>query len=426
MHTIFFNPAQIVTVNTNGKNFKRGNELKDIEVVNDHSIIVENGVIKDIVPNASIKKYSGRVVDLTGKTILPGFVDCHTHTLFAGSRSNEFNLKLKGATYEDIANSGGGIVKTVESIRTLTKDQLISITAPRIKNFISQGVTTLEIKSGYGLDFDSEIKMLEIIQELNRIFPIDIIPTFLGAHTYPKEYKQNHREYIDLIINKMLPYISANNLSKFCDAFCETTAFSAEETEEIFNKAKELGFELKLHTEQFNTIGGVDTAIKLNAKSIEHLEVLTKENLDKVVKTDIVSVVLPGVSYYLKYGFAPARDIVDNNGILAVASDYNPGSCNIANIFFIMSLAALKSKLNIEEIISAYTINPAFALGISEKTGSIEINKAADFAVLNNDDYTNMIYSPGVNHIEFTIKNGKIIYSSTGGYFENYWVRPQF
>jgi imidazolonepropionase len=253
MKTLLFNPSTIITVNTSGKNFKRGKELSEIGCLYEHSIIIEDGVIKDINPTASIDKNKfEKIIDLTGKTVLPGLVECHTHTAFTGSRANEFRQKLAGITYEEIAKKGGGINTTVQAVRSSSFEDLVNVIKPRIENFISQGITTLEIKSGYGLNFENERKLLHVINYLNEIYPIDIVPTFLGAHTFPIEFKDNKQEYVDEIINKMIPHFAKQKLAEFCDGFCEATAFSADEIDEIFSAAAKNGLKLKLHTEQFN------------------------------------------------------------------------------------------------------------------------------------------------------------------------------
>ncbi len=414
MLTLLKNPAQIVTVDTNGKQFKKGNEMNSLEVLTDHSIVIEDARIKDILPTGkSVRKKFDAVIDLTGKTILPGLIDCHTHTAFAGSRANEFRLKLKGATYEEIAKSGGGINNTVQSIRKSSFEELIKIIRPRINYFISQGVTTLEIKSGYGLSFYDEIKLLQVINFFKNESKIDIIPTFLGAHTIPPEYKNDPSKYVSIIIDEMLPFISEKRLALFCDAFCEKTAFSASEVDHIFSAAKERGFALKLHSEQFNNIGGVDIAIKHKVTSIDHLEVISDEDLAKLAETEIVSVLLPGVSFFLGYGFAPARKIIDNGGIVALSTDYNPGSSHISNLNLIMSLACLKMNMTVEETIAAVTINAAKALKVENETGSIEIGKKADFAIFETGDYSDIVYNVAKNLNCITIKNGAIIYKST-------------
>jgi imidazolonepropionase len=407
------NTSQIITVNTNGKNLKRGNDLANIGVLAEHAIVVENDAIKDLIPNSSIKnpsKYD--IIDLQDKIILPGLVECHTHAAFAGSRAIEFKMKLQGKSYEDIARSGGGILSTVSAVRNSSLNELVKFLIPRVKYFISQGITTLEIKSGYGLDLENEIKLLEAINKLKSIFTINIIPTFLGAHTYPLEFKENHQGYINLITKLMLPEIAEKKLAKFCDAFCEWTAFSAEEVDTIFTKAAELGFHLRLHTEQFNNIGGLELALAHETISVDHLEVMTDRQIFKLAASDIVAVLLPGVSFFLNYDYAPARKLIDNNVIVAISTDYNPGSSHISNLNLIMSIAAIKMKMTIEEIISSVTINAANAILKNHEVGSIEIGKKADFAIFNAQDYSEIIYNVGKNLNAMTIKNGKIIYQA--------------
>lgn len=407
------NAEQIVTCNTNGKNFKKGKEQSELEVLTSHTIVIENDLIKDIVPSQSIKNPSSyEIIDLRNKIILPGLVECHTHTAFAGSRADEFKMKLDGVHYEEIAAKGGGILRTVNAVRETPLPPLVELIKPRIEEFISQGITTLEIKSGYGLDFENEIKLLHAIKILDEIFPIDIIPTFLGAHTYPKEFKANHKGYLEEITQKMIPHIAKNNLAEFCDAFCESTAFSAEEIDLIFSVAKEHGLKLKLHTEQFNNIGGIDVALKHNAVSVDHLEVLNEEDIPKLTSADIVCDLLPGVSFFLNYQFAPARKLIDSGAVVALSTDYNPGSSHIINFHLIMQIAALKMQMKIEEVINAVTINAAKSLTVNESVGSIEIGKKADFSVFNTNDYSDIIYSVGRNLNCMTIKNGEVIYSN--------------
>ncbi len=407
------NSSQIVTVNTNGKNIKREKELGDIGVLTDHAIIIENERIKDIVPNSSVRNPSRyTIIDVHDKIVLPGFVECHTHSVYAGNRANEFKERLEGKTYEEIARKGGGIITTVNAVRSSKLQQLVQYLIPRVQYFISQGVTTLEIKSGYGLDLENELKMLEAIKRVKAAFAIDIIPTFLGAHTYPPEFKSNHEGYLDLITNEMLPKVAEKKLAKFCDAFCERTAFSAEEVDIIFTKAKQLGFHLRLHTEQFNNIGGLEIALAHEVVSVDHLEVATEKHTFKLAPFDTVAVLLPGVSFFLDYNYAPARQLIENNALVALSTDYNPGSSPIANLNFVMSIAAIKMKMTFEEIISAFTINAAKAVLRNHEVGSIEIGKRADFAVLDAEHYSDIIYNVGKNLNVMTIKNGKVIYQS--------------
>lgn len=405
------NAEQIVTCNTQGKNFKKGKEQSELEVLSSHSIIVEDDLIKDILPSHSIKNHSDfEVIDLRNKIILPGLIESHTHTAFAGSRADEFKMKLDGIHYEEIAAKGGGIIKTVNAVRNTSLTELIELIKPRINDFIAQGITTLEIKSGYGLEFENEIKLLHAINILNEIYPIDIVPTFLGAHTYPAEFKLNHAAYVEEITGKMIPHIAKNNLAEFCDAFCETTAFSADEVDLIFSSASEYGLKLKLHTEQFNNIGGIEVALKHNAVSVDHLEVLNDKDIPKLANADIVCALLPGVSFFLNHKFAPARKLIDSGAIVTLSTDYNPGSSHIINFHLIMQLASLKMQMKIEEIINSVTINAAKSLLRNDKVGSIEIGKKADFSVFETNEYPDLIYSIGRNLNCMTIKNGEIIY----------------
>jgi imidazolonepropionase len=411
MIKLFTNSEQIITCNTQGRNYKRGSELKNLDVINNHFIVVENGTIKDILPNSLLNKFvTTEKINLKDKIILPGLIDCHTHTAFAGSRANEFKDRISGKSYEEIANAGGGIITTVNAVRNSTIEQLVEIMKPRIREYIMQGVTTLEIKSGYGLDFENEIKLLHAIKIVNEIFPIDIVSTFLGAHTFPPEFKLNHSGYIDVIVDKMIPHIAKNKLADFCDGFCELTAFNADEIDKIFFTASNAGLKLKLHTEQFNNIGGLDVALKYNATSVDHLEVLQNNDLSKFKELETVAVLLPGVSLFLDYQFAPAQILIEHNAIVALATDYNPGSSNILNLHLIMSLAALKMKMKVEEILNAVTINAAKALNRERLVGSIEIGKKADFAVFDANEYSEIIYNVGRNLLSHTIKNGEVIF----------------
>ncbi len=413
MKKIFTNAQQIITVNTEGKNYKRGNALSDLHPLNEHSILVDGGKILDFIPNQSLHKISGyQEINLNGKIILPGLIECHTHSVFSGSRANEFKDKLNGKSYEDIAKSGGGINYTVESVRKTSFNELLNLAKPRIEYFISQGITTIEIKSGYGLDFNNEIKILEVIKALNDFYPVDIIPTFLGAHTLPKEFSNRRIEYISLVTAQMIPYIAKNKLAEFCDCFCESTAFSADETEEIFSAASKYGLKLKLHTDQFNSIGGINAAVKHKAVSVDHLEAIKPEDISKIAGSDSVCVLLPGSSFFLNREYAPARKLIESNAIIAISTDFNPGSSNIADLNLIMSIAAINMGMTIEEVISSVTINSAKALNRNNEVGSLEINKNADFAIFNAGDYSDIVYSTGKNLNAMTVKNGNIIYNS--------------
>jgi imidazolonepropionase len=409
----FANASQILTVDSFGSGRKKGRDASVLNILSGHDIIVENGLVKDFIPFHSPLTTAHRTVDVKGKVITPGFVECHTHSLFAGDRSAEYRMKLEGKSYEDIAAMGGGIVSSVRAVRETPESDLLTLLLKRVDNFISQGVTSLEIKSGYGLSYDAELKMLRVIKKAASLRNINIIPCFLGAHTVPIEYKQDRKKYLSILINELLPVIKAENLSNRCDAFCESSAFSPDEVEQLFIVAKSLGYNLTLHTEQFNNIGGIELALQMDALSVDHLEVLKDEQIKLFGDSQTVAVLLPGVSYTLDYSFAPARKLIDSGATVALATDYNPGTSNINSIFLIMSLAARKLKMTFEEIISAYTINSAAALGISNETGSLEPGKSADFAILDISNYEQIIYNTAQNFNQMTVKSGKIIYNKS-------------
>jgi len=409
----FANASQILTVDSFGSGRKKGQDASVLNILSGHDIIVENGLVKDFIPFHSPLTTAHRTVDVKGKVITPGFVECHTHSLFAGDRSAEYRMKLEGKSYEAIAAMGGGIVSSVRAVRETPESDLLTLLLKRVDNFISQGVTSLEIKSGYGLSYDAELKMLRVIKKAASLRNINIIPCFLGAHTVPIEYKQDRKKYLSILINELLPVIQAENLSNRCDAFCESSAFSPDEVEQLFIVAKSLGFNLTLHTEQFNNIGGIELALQMDALSVDHLEVLKDEQIKLFSDSQTVAVLLPGVSYTLDYSFAPARKLIDSGATVALATDYNPGTSNINSIFLIMSLAARKLKMTFEEIISAYTINSAAALGISNETGSLEPGKSADLAILDISNYEQIIYNTAQNFNQMTVKSGKIIYNKS-------------
>lgn len=413
MRLLLTNAEQIVTVSTNGKNEKRKLELNQLNVLTEHSIVIEDGKIADLIPNNSLSKFqSTEKIDLRNKIILPGLAECHTHTAFAGTRADEFRQKLSGVHYEEIAKKGGGILTTVKAVRNTSLHDLINLMKPRVEEFIRQGVTTLEIKSGYGLDFENEVKLLNAIKVIDELYAIDIISTFLGAHTFPPEYRGDHQSYMNEITENILPYIAKNKLAEYCDAFCESTAFSPAEVDIIFTKANELGLGIKIHTDQFNSIGGIDVALNHNAVSVDHLEVIEDKDLNKLALSDAVCDLLPGVSFFLNYQYAPARKLIDAGALIALSTDFNPGSSHINNLHLIMSLASLKMGMTIEESISAVTINSSKSVNRNLTAGSIEINKDADFAVFNTSEYSDIVYNVGKNLNCLTIKRGRVIYKS--------------
>lgn len=413
MKLLIENARQIVTCRTNGKKFSTGKNQSEIVLITNSSIYIEDGIIKWIGKTTKVRgkksEFRGaEKIDASGKIVFPGFIDSHTHLVFAGDRANEYAMRMAGKSYEEIAAAGGGIVNTVSAVRKTPKAKLKSLAKQRVWNSISYGVTTLEAKSGYGLDTKNEIKMLEVINELNREMPIDVYSTFLGAHAFPQNVSR--KDYIDMIMYEMIPMIAKRKLASFIDAFCEKNYYTPSETNKIFEQGIKFGLIPRLHTNQFHSVGGIQTAVKNKAISVEHLEVMTDKEINLLKNKNIVASVLPGVSYFLDIPYAPARKLIDNNIPLAVATDFNPGSCMTENIQLVMSLAAQNMSMNINEIINAVTVNAAASLGISDKTGSIEPGKQADLLIFDMSSYEHLFYHFGVNHLESVIKNGEMIF----------------
>ncbi len=412
MKTLLFRASQVLSCQPQNGLFKRQNELNDLGLFEDFSIIIEDETITEIsnkISTTDFKRFD-LVFDCKNKVIIPGIVDPHTHLIFAGSRSDEFEMRVSGLTYEQIAAKGGGIIKTVNATRNASKEELKISGHERLKEALSLGVTTIEIKSGYGLDFNNEVKMLEVINELNEEQPIEIIPTFLGAHTIPNEYSQNREAYVKSITDSLIPYLSQKKLAKYCDVFLERSAFSYDETKDILKTAIKFGMKPKLHADQFNSLGGVSLAVELEVCSIDHLEVTNDADIKKLSKTDIACVILPGVSYFIKIPYSSARKMIDEGCIVALGTDFNPGSCMSQNVFLIMNIASLYNQMNLNETINAFTINSAYALGLSKKVGSIEIGKQADLIILNTNDYKNIVYYFGKNFVQTVIKRGIVVY----------------
>lgn len=411
MKILLYRAKQVLTCKPRNSKFKRKSELNDVGLLEDFSIIIEDARIAELTP---IKDFDAShfdlIIDCRQKVVMPGLIDSHTHLIFAGSRADEFEMRLNGKSYEEIAQKGGGINKTVIATRQASKEKLKELSKERIYESITSGVTTLEIKSGYGLNYEDEIKMLECANELNSEVDVDIIPTFLGAHSIPAEFINDRKNYIKLLTEKLIPEISKRKLAKFCDVFLEKTAFSIEESEKIFNAAKEYNFQIKLHCDQFNSMGGVKLGIEFNAKSIDHLEMIVDEDIEALAKTDIVATILPGVSYFLKIPFAPARKLIDKGCIVSIATDFNPGSCTSQNLPLMMNMATIYNGFKLNETINASTINAAYSLGLENKIGSIETGKFADLLILETDDYKNLVYYFGKNFPKTVIKRGKIIY----------------
>jgi imidazolonepropionase len=410
MQIFINNIGQLVTVNTNGKNIKLGRDMNDLGIIENCAIYIEDGIIKWFGKEEDFKiklEEAANILDATKYVVMPGFVDSHTHLLYMNGRENEFAMHAKGKTYQEIALSGGGILSTVLDTRLSDKRMLKKSTDKRLDEILSLGTTTVEIKSGYGLNSKNEIKMLEAINELNDENPIDIIPTFLGAHAFPKE--KSREDYITELCSHMIPYVAEKKLSPFCDVFCDSGYFSTDETRKILETAKLHGLIPKLHAEELSYTGGAELACELGAISVDHLENISQKGIEALSKSKTVAVLLPGVSFYLGHKYAPARELIDSGARVAISSDYNPGSCASGNMQLMMTMAITQMHMSIEEAICASTINGAAALGVQDRTGSIEIGKKADLVIYKVNDYKTIPYHFGINHIYMVIKNGNIL-----------------
>jgi imidazolonepropionase len=348
-------------------------------------------------------------IDAVGCTVFPGFVDSHTHMVFAGDRAHEFALRSSGATYQQIAEAGGGIIGTIKNVRAAIKTDLKRQTTRYLTEMMRHGTTTVEIKSGYGLDVDSEIKMLEAIRELANEEVTTILPTFIGAHAVPPEFKENPSAYVDMVVNEMIPYVGKKRLADFCDVFCERGYFSLGDTERIIEAGKAVGLQPKLHADELTPLGGTELGVRLGAVSVDHLEHVSDAGIDALRRSSTVATLLPGVSFFLNHGYAPARRLIDSGAAVAIATDFNPGSCMSFSMPLMMTIACTHMKMSPEEVITASTLNGAAALNMSASIGSIEVGKNADLIVAAVPDYRHLMYHFGFNHVVKTVKNGTLL-----------------
>ena len=355
----------------------------------------------------SIRQRKGiKEIDASGLVAFPGFIDCHTHPVFGGNRAAEFAMKIAGKTYLEIAKAGGGINRSVNHTRQESMEDLANKAKKTFTHMFSWGVTTIEAKSGYGLDTDNEIKSLQAIRSAQDKLPVEVIPTFLGAHAFPLEYKDKPDEYVQLVCDDMLPLVHQKKLSNVCDIFIEEGFFSVNQARKILQKACDLGMRVKVHADEFTCLKGTELAIEFSALSVEHLEFVSEEGIKGLVEKNIPAVLLPGTSYYCNLPYAPARKILQKGCSVAIASDFNPGSCVCDNLFIIMNMAATQMKMQPYEIIAATTYNAAKALGLEGRLGSIEIGKQADIVLFEIPQYSYLIYHFGRNFARKIIKNG--------------------
>ena len=402
------NIKELVGILPNKKLVLRGNEMNNISTIENAFIKIKDGIIEDfgLMRDFQINdKYS--VFDAKGKIVLPSWNDSHTHLVFAGTREKEFIDRINGLSYEEIASRGGGILNSANLLEITSEDDLFSSSSKRLYEVMKMGTGAIEIKSGYGLSLDGELKMLRVIKRLQESFDLSIRSTFLGAHALPKKYKNNKALYLNLIINEMLPNIKEEGLADYIDIFCETNYFSVEDMQKVIEAGHKYGLKPKVHVNQFTSIGGIQKAIEWNAISVDHLEVMNENDFKSLTNSNTIATLLPSCSFFIDIPYAPARKLITKNIPFALASDYNPGSSPSGNMNLVNALAAIKMKISPKAAINASTINGAYAMELADKTGSISIGKWANINISSEiNSYGFMPYSFGQNHIEKSMIKG--------------------
>ncbi len=393
---------------------KRKQALRNVGVIEKGCISSHRGKIVFVGDENKFKKEvrlekNGVSIDGKGLVGLPGFVDPHTHLPFAGTREQEFVLRLEGHTYQQLAEKGLGIQTTVSATRQASKHELLSLCLSRLDRMILHGTTTVEGKSGYGLNLHDEIKQLEALQEADRLHPIDIVSTFMGAHEVPQEYKSKKNDYIDFLIDRILPEVKEQNLAEFFDVFCEEGVYSIEETKKLARAAKNAGFKIKIHADEFSPLGGAQLAAEEGALSADHLINITDEGIHKLAQSQTAATLLPAVSFFLMLDKkAPVRKLIEEGAIIALATDFNPGSSMTESMLFVLQLAVFTLNMSIEEAINASTANAAYALARHNDVGSLEVGKKMDLVLCEAPNYPTIVYHLGINPIKHVIKNGKL------------------
>ena len=410
-YTIIYNIGELITA-------------ADPWIIKDAAIVIDNkkGIIKDIDKNITIKENYDFLkhdsIDAKGAPVLPGFIDSHTHFVFGGYRANEYLWRLEGQSYSEIMKKGGGIVNTVDATRETTFEALLDSGKNRLNNYLQQGVTTIEGKSGYGLNLETELKQLDVMRSLNNNHPIDVVQTFMGAHSVSREFKDNKEGFVNYVTEEMLPVVAERKDVSFCDVFCDQGVFTIKQTKRILLKAKELGLKSKLHVDEIAYVGGAELAAEINAVSAEHLLKVSDEGISRMAKNNVTPVILPITAFSLQEKYAPARKMLENGLDVAISTDFNPGSSYSYSIPLLLSLSAIKLKMNLKEIVKAITINAAKALDRDELIGSLESGKLADLIILDAPSYEHLIYNIGGNIVDTVIKRGRIVHKKDKLYYE--------
>ncbi|MCR4031295.1 MULTISPECIES: imidazolonepropionase [Flavobacterium] len=411
MITLITNIQELLQVRETSIHKVSGSEMAILPSIKNAFIVLENDLIADFGSMENLPKMNADLtIDATGKVVLPSWCDSHTHIVYAGNREQEFVDRINGLSYEEIANRGGGILNSAKKLNETSEEEIYEQSKLRLEEVMHLGTGAVEIKSGYGLTIEGELKMLRVIKKLAENYPISIKATFLGAHAFPTHYKDNKAGYIEEIISKMIPEIAKNKLADYVDIFCESGYFSVEETEKIMQAGIEFGLKPKIHVNQFNSIGGIQAGVKFNALSVDHLEVMNLEDIEALKETETMPVALPSCSYFLSIPYTPAREMIKAGLPLALATDFNPGSTPSGNMNFVVATACIKMKMTPEEAINAATINGAYAMGLSETHGSITKGKKANLILTKPiSSYYQIPYAFGSNLIESVFVNGQIL-----------------
>ena len=411
MKTLFINIKELIQVREQHIDKVSGADMSVLPKIENAFLLVENNIIIDFGPMENCPALQNTsIIDATDRVVLPTWVDSHTHIVYAGNRIQEFVDRINGLSYEEIANRGGGILNSAKKLNETSEDEIYEQSKARLEEIMQQGTGAVEIKSGYGLSVDGEIKMLRVIKRLKENYPIAIKATFLGAHAFPLEYKENHAGYIDLIINEILPKIANEHLADYIDAFLETGYFSVDETIKIMVAGKKYGLSAKIHVNQFTAINGIKACVKYDALSVDHLEIVTDADIEVLKNSKTMPVALPSCSYFISIPYTPARKIIDAGLPLALATDYNPGTTPSGNMNFVVATACIKMKMTPEEAINAATINGAYAMGVSETHGSITKGKRANIILTKPiKSFYELPYAFGTNLIERVMIEGQFI-----------------
>jgi imidazolonepropionase len=377
-------------------------------------VLIEDGRVAWVGAAAALPPLSTavHVIDVAGKVVMPGLVDSHTHLIFAGSREDELEQRLRGMSYQQISAHGGGINATVRRVREASKDELKALARRRLDRLLSFGVTTVEVKSGYGLSVVDEIKCLEVIAELNAEGPLELVPTFLGAHVVPSEFVSDREGYLRLLTDEMLPEVARRGLAEYCDVFCETGVFSLDESERVLGRARDLGLKLKLHADELTPLGGAELAARLGAVSADHLLCISDAGIEALAASRTIATLLPGTAFFLGVDYAPARRLIDRGVRVALASDCNPGTCPSENLPLAGTMACTQMGMLPAEALTALTLNAAAAVGRADCIGSLEVGKQADLVILDVPDYRQLFYHFGVSHVSCVIKRGRVVYTA--------------